>query len=164
MMLTRKTSFKSLTKTPKGGMRLVIRAQRPCVIRKIDTNLSSTGPKEAVFQATRDLGKKRRLNQLIFRARKRWRAIGGFVKDEEQRGTSNSKRRLTRRCKLYSYFNDSYFEKHVDGSDLSEQNEDDFEESLAGGLSNRCGKELQQLMPQGLFPSQVNQGKGQIIP
>lgn len=57
-MLSRKTSFKSLTKTPKGGMRLVIRAQRPCVIRKIDTNLSSTGPKEAVFQATRDLGKK----------------------------------------------------------------------------------------------------------
>ena len=164
MMLTRKTSFKSLTKTPKGSMRLVTRAQRPRVIRKIDTNLSSTGPKEAVFQATRDLGKKRRLNQLIFRARKRWRAIGGFVKDEEQRGTSNSKRRLTRRCKLYSYFNDSYFEKHVDGSDLSEQNEDDFEESLAGGLSNRCGKELQQLMPQGLFPSQVNQGKGQIIP
>ena len=92
-MLTRKTSFKSRTKTPKGGMRLVIGAQRPCVIRKIDTNLSSTGPKEAVFQATRDLGKKRRLNQLIFRARKRWRAIGGFVKDEEQRGTSNSKRR-----------------------------------------------------------------------
>ena len=92
-MLTRKTSFKSLTKTPKGGMRLVIRAQRPCVIRKIDTNLSSTGLKEAVFQATRDLVKKRRLNQLIFRARKRWRAIGGFVKDEEQRGTSNSKRR-----------------------------------------------------------------------
>ena len=91
MMLSRKTSFKSLT--PKGGMRLVIRAQRPRVIRKIDTNLSSTGPKEAVFQATRDLGKKRRLNQLIFRARKRWRAIGGFVKDEEQRGTSNSKRR-----------------------------------------------------------------------
>ena len=93
MMLSRKTSFKSLTKTPKGGMPLVIRAQRPRVIRKIDTNLSSTGPKEAVFQATRDLGKKRRLNQLIFRARKRWRAIGGFVKDEEQRGTSNSKRR-----------------------------------------------------------------------
>ena len=92
-MLSRKTSFKSLTKTPKGGMRLVIRAQRPRVIRKIDTYLSSTGPKEAVFQATRDLGKKRRLNQLIFRARKRWRAIGGFVKDEEQRGTSNSKRR-----------------------------------------------------------------------
>ena len=59
MMLTRKTSFKSLTKTPKGGMRLVIRAQRPRVIRKIDTNLSSTGPKEAVFQATRDLGKKK---------------------------------------------------------------------------------------------------------
>ena len=58
MMLTRKTSFKSLTKTPKGGMRLVTRAQRPRVIRKIDTNLSSTGPKEAVFQATRDLGKK----------------------------------------------------------------------------------------------------------
>ena len=93
MMLSRKTSFKSLTKTPKGGMRLVTRAQRPRVIRKIDTYLSSTGPKEAVFQATRDLGKKRRLNQLIFRARKRWRAIGGFVKDEEQRGTSNSKRR-----------------------------------------------------------------------
>ena len=65
---------------------------------------------------------------------------------------------------LYSYFNDSYFEKHVDGSDLSEQNEDDFEESLAGGLSNRCGKDLQQPMHQGLFPSQVNQGKGQIIP
>lgn len=57
MMLSRKTSFKSLT--PKGGMRLVIRAQRPRVIRKIDTNLSSTGPKEAVFQATRDLGKKK---------------------------------------------------------------------------------------------------------
>lgn len=55
-MLSRKTSFKSLTKTPKGGMRLVIRAQRPRVIRKIDTNLSSTGPKEAVFQATRDAG------------------------------------------------------------------------------------------------------------
>ena len=60
MMLTRKTSFKSLTKTPKGGMHLVIRAQRPRVIRKIDTNLSSTGPKEAVFQATRDLGKKKK--------------------------------------------------------------------------------------------------------
>lgn len=60
MMLSRKTSFKSLTKTPKGGMRLVIRAQRPRVIRKIDTNLSSTGPKEAVFQATRDLGKKKK--------------------------------------------------------------------------------------------------------
>ena len=59
MMLSRKTSFKSLTKTPKGGMPLVIRAQRPRVIRKIDTNLSSTGPKEAVFQATRDLGKKK---------------------------------------------------------------------------------------------------------
>ena len=59
MMLSRKTSFKSLTKTPKGGMRLVIRAQRPRVIRKIDANLSSTGPKEAVFQATRDLGKKK---------------------------------------------------------------------------------------------------------
>ena len=59
MMLSRKTSFKSLTKTPKGGMRLVIRAQRPRVIRKIDTNFSSTGPKEAVFQATRDLGKKK---------------------------------------------------------------------------------------------------------
>ena len=55
-MLSRKTSFKSLTKTPKGGMRLVTRAQRPRVIRKIDTNLSSTGPKEAVFQATRDAG------------------------------------------------------------------------------------------------------------
>ena len=92
-MLSRKTSFKSLTKTTKGGMRLVIRAQRPRVIRKIDTNLFSTGPKEAVFQEKRDLGKKRRLNQLIFRAKKRWRAIGGFVKDEEQRGTSNSKRR-----------------------------------------------------------------------
>ena len=36
-----------------------IRAQRPRVIRKIDTNLSSTGPKEAVFQATKDLGKKK---------------------------------------------------------------------------------------------------------
>lgn len=56
MMLTRKTPFKSLTKTPKGGMRLVTRAQRPRVIRKIDTNLSSTGPKEAVFQATMDAG------------------------------------------------------------------------------------------------------------
>ena len=56
MMLMRKTSFKSLTKTPKGGMHLVTRAQRPRVIRKIDTYLSSTGPKEAVFQATRDAG------------------------------------------------------------------------------------------------------------
>ena len=37
-------------------MRLVIRAQRPRVIRKIDTNLSSTGPEEAVFQATMDAG------------------------------------------------------------------------------------------------------------
>ena len=63
MMLSRKTSFKSLTKTPKGGMRLVTRAQRPRVIRKIDTNLSSTGPKEAVFQATRDLGKKKKAPQ-----------------------------------------------------------------------------------------------------
>ena len=56
MMLTRKTSFKSLTKTPKGGMCLVTRAQRPRVIRKIDTNFSSTDSKEAVFQATMDAG------------------------------------------------------------------------------------------------------------
>ena len=63
----------------------------------------------------------------------------------------------------HSYFNDSYFEEHVDGSDLSEQNEYDLEESVAGGLSNHCGKDLQQPMDQGLFPSRVNQGKGQII-
>ena len=37
-------------------MHLVTRAERPRVIRKIDTNLSSAGPKEAVFQATRDAG------------------------------------------------------------------------------------------------------------
>ena len=30
-------------------MRLITRAQRSRVIRKIDTNLSSTGPEEAVF-------------------------------------------------------------------------------------------------------------------
>ena len=37
-------------------MRLITRAQRSRVIRKIDTNLSSTGPEEAVFLATRDAG------------------------------------------------------------------------------------------------------------
>ena len=47
MMLTRRTSFNNLTKTPKGGMHLVTRALRLHVIRKIDTNLSSTGHKEA---------------------------------------------------------------------------------------------------------------------
>ena len=56
MMLTRRTSFNNLTKTPKGGMHLVTRALRLHVIRKIDTHLSSTGHKEAVFQATRDAG------------------------------------------------------------------------------------------------------------
>ena len=63
----------------------------------------------------------------------------------------------------HSHFNDSYFEEHGDGSDLSEQNEDDLEESVAGGLSNHCGKGIQQPMDQGLFPSRVNQGKGRII-
>ena len=63
----------------------------------------------------------------------------------------------------HSHFNDSYFEEHLDGSDLSGQNEDDLEESVAGGLSNHCGKGIQQPMDQGLFPSRVNQGKGRII-
>ena len=63
MMLMRKTSFKSLTKTPKGGMHLVTRAQRPRVIRKIDTNLSSAGPKEAVFQVLSQSGE--RLNYFL---------------------------------------------------------------------------------------------------
>lgn len=36
----------------------------------------------------------------------------------------------------YSYFNDSNFEENVDGSDLSDYNEDDSEESLASGVNN----------------------------
>lgn len=39
---------------------------------------------------------------------------------------------------MHSYFNDSDFEEHVDGSDLSEKNEGELEESRAGGLSNQC--------------------------
>ena len=98
MMLMRKTSFKSLTETPKGGMRLVTRAQRPRAIRKIDTNLSSAGPKEAVFQATRDAGGVMLVDSLSDPPRgPRQVYYRNQVKEgastSKKRGTSHSKRR-----------------------------------------------------------------------